>query len=266
MIFLAVFIIAVIAFALLKFLESVEASRKAKDSEDRYNHNRPEYLRLQKKFDDVRGKGPEEQDKIHLELRRIRKKEYTSRSRKQKTLAAIHASMGEFIVADCETTGLNTESHRIIEISAIRFNIDGGQIHSFSRLIKYRGKLPQKIVELTGISDSEIKATGQDPNGVYKEFYEFVGEAPVFFHNASFDRKMIESNVARVLGSSAVRKLDTHCTLEMSREMLSNLPNHRLATVANFVGSSHKPSHRGIADALATKDVVMYLRRQALGI
>ena len=228
------------------------------------NPNKAEYYRRKSLFSDALERSSE--NIIHKNLREERKKEIKSRSRSKRTLAGIDASLGCFVVGDCETSGLKPDSHRVIELSAIRFDIDGNELERFSSLLKYRGKIPNKVRQITGITDEEIRKSGRPGSEVFGEFYDFVGEAPIFFHNAPFDEAFIQNNAMRVLDSSCVQELDAYCTLEMSQQILNHLSDHKLKTLAKYVKSPNKPSHRGLSDALVTKDVLMHLRRKSLGV
>ena len=67
---------------------------------------------------------------------------------------------------DTETTGLDADSNQIIELAALRVEADAGgipspvaQMDTFIRLPDGK-KLPEKIVELTGITDELLLAQG----------------------------------------------------------------------------------------------------------
>ena len=91
--------------------------------------------------------------------------------------------------------------------------------------------IPKKIVELTGITDEMVK-DAPDIEKVLPEFLEFVKDSVVVAHNASFDLGFIRHN-CRVLGYKP--DFTVIDTLELSRQMFSQLKRHRLNDVAKHL-------------------------------
>ena len=61
----------------------------------------------------------------------------------------------EFVVLDLETTGLDPESDRIIEVAAIRYD-RGREVETVSHLVHPGIKIPPAVTNLTGISDLDL--------------------------------------------------------------------------------------------------------------
>ena len=97
----------------------------------------------------------------------------------------------EFVVFDFETTGFNAGgADSIIEIGAVKLK-DGMIVDRFDELINPGRPLPQKIVELTNITDQMLEDKDTEENAV-KRFIEWFGEAPMVAHNAKFDVSFLE--------------------------------------------------------------------------
>ena len=60
-----------------------------------------------------------------------------------------------FIALDIETTGLDKNLDKIIEISAVKFK-NGIEVSTFSKLINPQRKIPKFIEGLTGIKNSDV--------------------------------------------------------------------------------------------------------------
>ena len=96
---------------------------------------------------------------------------------------------GPFVVADLETTGLSTASCEILEIAAARVQADGVCEREYAQVVRTRGRVPPFISQLTGITQAEVDRFGIPVRQAFSSFLDFVEDLPVFFHNASFDRR-----------------------------------------------------------------------------
>lgn len=90
-----------------------------------------------------------------------------------------------FVVLDVETTGLNTATDDIIEIGAVRFE-NGVEVAEFSELINPNRPLPEKIVEITGITSAMLQGQ-RTLKEAMPDFAKFCEGAVLVAHNASFD-------------------------------------------------------------------------------
>ncbi len=91
----------------------------------------------------------------------------------------------EFVVFDVETTGLSAVYNTIIELAAVKIK-DGEIVDRFESFADPHEPLSNTIIELTGITDDMVK--GQpEVDEVLRNFKEFVGDAILVAHNASFD-------------------------------------------------------------------------------
>ena len=102
-------------------------------------------------------------------------------------------------VIDCETTGLAVERHQIIELCmAIVLVNDAGRIVAVevvrSGLVDPGHPLSAKIVELTGLTDTELAGRSIDDDQVAEMLTSCDG-AVAF--NAGFDRPYIEKMLGR---------------------------------------------------------------------
>jgi DNA polymerase-3 subunit epsilon len=106
------------------------------------------------------------------------------------------ALINEITVFDFETTGLNAEKDRVIEMAAIRI-ANGQVVGEFSTLVQYDGLLAPKIIELTGIHDEELKH-GFDEVTAFKIFNRFIGNSVIVAHNAAFDLGFLHHSLLRL--------------------------------------------------------------------
>ena len=90
-----------------------------------------------------------------------------------------------YVVLDVETTGLNTATDMIIEIGAVRIE-NGQEVAEYSKLINPERPIPDKVIELTGITPGMVQHA-PTIGEVIGEFAEFCKDAVLVAHNASFD-------------------------------------------------------------------------------
>ena len=81
-----------------------------------------------------------------------------------------------FVVFDLETTGLKPEVDEIIEIGAIRVNRDSKEHDTFQALIRPSKSIPDKIVEITGITQKMVDDDGGSLAEELPQFLDFIGD------------------------------------------------------------------------------------------
>ena len=152
---------------------------------------------------------------------------------------------GEFVVFDIETTGLNASRERITEIGAFKL-VNGEITDKFSTFVNPGMPIPEKITELTGITD-EMVADAPNEADAIAEFLKYCGEgAVVVAHNASFDTSFIKAAAERNKLSYTLTHIDT---LAISRGLFTQLNKHKLDSIAKFLKLGNFNHHRAYDDA-----------------
>jgi DNA polymerase III epsilon subunit family exonuclease len=172
----------------------------------------------------------------------------------------------DFVVVDVETTGWTPGTAQITEIGAVR--VSGGKLTGqFTSLVNPGGPIPGRVTELTGITDAMV-AAAPPPDRVLPAFLAFASGGVLTAHNAPFDIGFLTA-ACRACGLPWPR-LPVVDTVDLARRVLGEdeVPNCKLATLAEYFGARTTPSHRALADALATADVLTALlpRLDAAGI
>ena len=91
----------------------------------------------------------------------------------------------EFIVLDLETTGLDPLNDKIIEIGAVK--ITGSKIvESYSTFINPEKNIPDYIVNLTGITNDDVRDAPLFKDSA-NDLVEFIGDRAIIGQFISFD-------------------------------------------------------------------------------
>ena len=156
-----------------------------------------------------------------------------------------------YVVFDFETTGFNAGGFdSIIEIGAVKMK-DGMIIEKYDELINPGRPLPEKIVEVTNITDNMLADKDNEENAV-KRFIEWFGDCPMVAHNAKFDVSFLEMAYKKYnLGTFKNPVIDT---LELSRTMDNTYARHSLSALVKRyeVPWDESAHHRGDYDAEGT--------------
>jgi DNA polymerase III subunit epsilon len=162
-------------------------------------------------------------------------------------------------VIDFETTGLSpAQGDRATEIAAVILE-NGKVLDRYQSLMNAGVRIPAFIEELTGISNAMIR---QAPTAatVMQEVSKFVGDIPLVAHNASFDCKFWDAEVARI---KVTRRQEFACSLLLSRRLLPLAPSHKLGALVEFANLPLAGrAHRALADAEMAASLLTYLAKE----
>ena len=166
----------------------------------------------------------------------------------------------EFAVIDLETTGWSPGAAAITEIAAVR--VRGGRRQGeFASLVNPGVPVPPGIEDLTGISDWMLAAAPNLP-AVLPGLLDFADGCVLVAHNAPFDVGFLRAACAECgLAWPRFTVLDT---VMLARQLMDpdEVPDCKLGTLAGFFRARTTPSHRALADARATADVLGWLIRR----
>ncbi|MGN2640394.1 DEDD exonuclease domain-containing protein [Nocardia takedensis] len=164
----------------------------------------------------------------------------------------LHATT--FVVVDLETTGTSPDQDAITEIGAVK--VRGGEVlGEFATLVNPGRAIPPAVVHVTGITTAMVHAA-PSIEAVLPGFLEFAAGAVLVAHNARFDTAFLRA---------AAERADTPwpnpvvlCTVKLARRVLTRdeAPSVRLGVLARVLGAGTEPTHRALADARATVDVL----------
>ena len=156
-----------------------------------------------------------------------------------------------YVVFDTETTGFNAAGgDQMIEIGAVKIK-EGNIVERFDELINPGRHIPDKITELTCITDEMVKDKDNEET-VTRKFLEWAGDFPMVAHNAKFDISFIEMAMKKYdLGEFKNTVVDT---LELSRALDQGFARHGLSALVKRynVPWEEDAHHRADYDAEGT--------------
>lgn len=158
------------------------------------------------------------------------------------------------IVFDTETTGLG-KTAKIIEFAAVRFYITENGLVETGKMDLYINpemKLPEKIIEITGITDADLSRCRTEWEEAPYVF-DFLASANYWAaYNCKFDLRMLKQMSDR----TGIRYTERECidVLEMARDHLgTTLENNKLGTVTEYLFPEENfQFHCAIDDVRAT--------------
>ena len=162
----------------------------------------------------------------------------------------------EFICFDLETTGLSARKDRITEIGAVR--IRGGEVtEHFDTFVNPEMPIPQKITELTGITDAMVQDAPSEAEALAR-FYEFCGNRNMVLvaHNAGFDTGFLRAAAERCGMGFEYPYIDS---VPVCRSLLKDIKNCKLDTVASYLKLKPFNHHRADDDAAVLGEIFLNL-------
>jgi DNA polymerase-3 subunit epsilon len=94
---------------------------------------------------------------------------------------------------------------------------------------------------------------------VMREVSDFIGVIPLVAHNASFDCKFWDAELARIKYS---RRQEFACSLLLARRLLPQAPSHKLS---DLIAYANLPvagrAHRALADAEMAASLLVFLEQ-----
>lgn len=154
------------------------------------------------------------------------------------------------VVIDFETTGFDPIKNEITEVGAVQIDGKTGEItNQFDALIKIIGKVPPKIVELTGITDDLLQQHGLPKELVGEYLKEMCENSIVVAHNASFD-------FSWAFHQFGIVPKYYYDTLTISRDLYPDEKSHKLGDICNRAGIKLENAHRAISDTLACSELL----------
>ena len=170
---------------------------------------------------------------------------------------------GSFVVLDTESTHFSPNNNygKLLEISAVKLSPNNEVTEEFSTFINPGMKIPPKIVNLTGITDEDVKDA---PN--YKEairaFQKFcAGNYVLVMHNATHDLNFLDFFGAQI--GAKFSDYPVVDTFPLAKDIWPGRKSYKLEDLAKDLGIQDDNHHEALNDAKVTAQLLIK-EREAL--
>ncbi len=163
------------------------------------------------------------------------------------------------VVLDTETTGLDPAvGHRIVEIGCVELLNHVATGETWQAYINPERDMPEEAFAVHGLSEAFL-AEKPPFRAVADAFLDFVGDSRLVIHNADFDLKFINAELA-ALDRAAIPRDRAVDTVSMARRKFPGAPANLDALCKRFnVDSSARTKHGALLDSELLAEVYLEL-------
>ncbi len=159
------------------------------------------------------------------------------------------------VILDTETSGLDFEKDRIIEIGCLEI-VDG--VYTGKKFHNYYK--PDNITissdseQIHGLNNSFLSKFPTFDSSV-QDFLEFLNDSQLIIHNVQFDLSMINESLKR-MSIKQIEKKNTICTLELAKKKFPGSKNNLNALCRRFdINLDSREKHGALIDSFLLLEV-----------
>ncbi len=149
-----------------------------------------------------------------------------------------------FCIIDVETTGMNPQHDRLIEIGILRVE-KGVVVQTYQTMLNPEQRIPGVITSITGITAEEVQ-NAPTFEEVKDEIWDLIKGSIFVAHNARFDYSFLRSEFKR---AGRTLSVPTLCTVKLSRALYPQHREHNLDAIIERFSFACDRRHRAFDDA-----------------
>lgn len=165
----------------------------------------------------------------------------------------------KFVCIDCETTGLDSQQDRIIEVAVMCF--DANTIYSeWESLIDPECPIPETSIAIHHITPDMVQGKPTIAQ-VMPEVLKLIGDHIIIGHGVGFDIDILATAAERHAIPSKLRQNRYLDTLRMAR-LYGECPVNSLEQLRKHFNIPLEGAHRAMSDVVVNKEVFKYLAKR----
>jgi DNA polymerase-3 subunit epsilon len=165
----------------------------------------------------------------------------------------------EFICVDCETTGLDIDQDRIIEVACVRFDMQT-VLEQYETLVNPEIEIPPTTTAIHHITNSMVQNQPliQD---VLPKILTFIGRGVLIGHGIKFDVDMLAKAAERAEIPCTISNNPSIDTLRMAR-LYGDSPCNSLEDLGKHFNIGTEGAHRAMNDVMMNVEVFRQLAKK----
>lgn len=164
-----------------------------------------------------------------------------------------------FVCIDCEATGLDTKSDRIVEVACTTFTLSQ-VIDNFESLIDPECVISESSIAIHHISQDMVQGKPKI-HEVLPEVLKLVGNHPIVGHGIGFDIELIDEAARRSGIACSIKKNVSFDTLRLAR-LYGESPSNSLQQLRMHFNIEEEGAHRAMSDVIVNIQVFKHLASQ----
>ncbi|HSX03816.1 MAG TPA: DUF3820 family protein [Rhabdochlamydiaceae bacterium] len=161
-----------------------------------------------------------------------------------------------FVCLDCETTGLEAEHDRIIEIAVAKFTFSA-ILETFESLIDPQGPIPPDSIEIHHISDQMVQGKPKIAE-VLPTIFKLINQHIIVGHGINLDIAFLCNEAKRNQVPCPLSSAVYIDTLRMAR-LYGESPVNSLEKLRQHFNIAEEGAHRAMSDVIVNIEVFKYL-------
>jgi DNA polymerase-3 subunit epsilon len=164
-----------------------------------------------------------------------------------------------FVCIDCETTGLDTNNDRIIEVAVVLFSSDK-ILEQYETLIDPECEISAESMAIHHITQEMVQGKPKI-HEVLKEILKMVGKHIIIGHGVKFDIDMLANAAKRVCIPCGIQENRVIDTLRLAR-LYGDSSSNALEKLGVHFNVASDGAHRAMSDVMVNIEVFKHLSKR----
>ena len=172
---------------------------------------------------------------------------------------------GPFVIFDLETTGFSAKQDAIVEIAAVRVDLNGEE-KRFSTLVNPERRINVQASRVHGIYQADVQ-NSPTFESVGRDFLDFAEESVLVAHNAKFDLAFLQESLFRY--NLPLWRGNTLDSIQIIKAAYPGLPKYNLQSLRKYfdLGKNFNgQAHRAFADVEWTMEIFAMSMQRLINI